>query len=102
MTKQELAQKRNHLKFRLIGTSALFKNLSSTLTTEEMKAFGLISSNLTKLINEWDSSSQLKGLNLKPYKCKFCGKRSNKSYIIKGNNYCLNHYKIYNEDGSKN
>lgn len=82
---------RNWQKARLLG----FCLNESVLTEIELRLYYEAKANLNTIINLWDSSTEeLLGHKLKPHKCFWCGKRSNKSYISEedGRNYCKKHY----------
>lgn len=80
------------MKARLIGISIDY----STLTTSEMILAMKIISSRDDLIKGWDEESEtFLGHPLPPYKCSSCGKRSEREYIIEGQNFCSKHYKLF-------
>lgn len=80
---------RNWQKARLVG----FRLDESVLTVTERKLYYEAMDKLNEIEDLWDSNTEaLIGHKLKPYKCFWCGKRSNKSYISSdGQNYCKKH-----------
>ena len=100
MTKTELAQKRNMLKFRLLGSSSMFIT-NNCVTQAELSKMLKIKIILDDLLQQWDSEASYLGLIIKPHKCSCCGKRGNKEYILENKNYCYKHYKIFT-DGNNN
>jgi hypothetical protein len=87
---------RNWQKLRLLG----FNLNESVLTETEKRLYYEAMANLNKIKDLWDSNTEdLLGHSLKPYKCFWCNKRSNKSYILEqdGRNYCKKHYELLKE-----
>lgn len=90
MTEQEKARTRNWNKARLMGITIN----SSILTDIEKLIAHQILQLRDRLIENWDENSEeFLGHSLKPFKCVWCGKRSNKEYIVDGDNYCYKHFK---------
>ena len=87
MNKQELARARNSLKFRLSGAKAIF-NVNNCVTQQELSTLLIINANIEALLEVWDSRSIQLGLKVKPYKCEYCGKHSNKNYPLENMTAC--------------
>ena len=97
-TKQEI-QRRNYAKFKLSGIT--FD--TSVFTEPELMEVKLIQEHIKTLLGFWDlETEEFLGHKLKPHKCNWCGKRSNKKYILvrfdfkdgvtRGLNFCRKHY----------
>jgi len=98
MNKQTLAQKRNYHKRRLMGAIAIFSPYNDPhLTTTERNFHFAIREHIQGLIDFWDKESENLGLTIRPHKCFWCGKRSNKSYLIEEKNYCCKCFKTYKD-----
>lgn len=88
MTTQEI-RTRNWQKARLMG----FNLDSRILTVKEKEIYSLILEHKKILIDFWDNNTEeLIGYPLPPYKCNWCGKRSNKEHLINGDNFCMKHF----------
>lgn len=88
---------RNWQKARLVG----FRLDVSVLTENEKRLYDEAMANLNKIKDLWDfGTEEIIGHKLKPYKCFWCGRRSNKSYILEqdNRNYCKKHYNELNEE----
>lgn len=73
----------------------------SVMTMDEQLIYSEIVNMRRQLLNSWDNSTEvLIGHRLPPYKCSWCGKRSNKGYTIDNDerNYCSKHYKEFTHD----
>lgn len=88
-----MAQNRNWALFKLKG---LHLPTGSYITAEEENTMREILAIRDKLVKGWDNNSLKLGINLKPYKCESCGKRSYKTYLIDEINYCKYHYTLFN------
>lgn len=95
--KQILARERNWNKARLLGITLNDK----ILTNKEKKLFAEIIYSRRALLENWDENTvKLTGGTLKPYKCKFCGKRSMNPYQVeaeglKNENLCKKCFNLY-------
>lgn len=95
---QKLASERNWMKARLLGITFNVSNEGS-LADNELELMGEILAIRDKLIAGWDDNSIALGFHLKPYKCHWCSKRSNKQYILEqdSTNCCLKHYNEFSQ-----
>lgn len=86
---------RNWQKARLIG----FNLDSSVLGDSEKARYNEILRLKESLLNDWDTNTEvLIGHPLPPYKCTWCGKRSNVAYEFDGKNYCAKDFKEINHE----
>lgn len=90
----EQTRERNWAKARLLGHPVPSNNL---LTEEENKLMQQIVQLKGKLLDNWDSNTEvLIGHPLPPHKCHFCGRRSNVQHTTYYNeipiNVCKKHY----------
>ena len=91
------SQIRNFNKMRLTG----FHLNKEGFTKEELKIIDNIRLQINDLLCHWDIQTEIYlGKKLKPFKCSFCSKRSNKEYIRfyfgENMNYCKKHYEEFN------
>lgn len=87
--KQALAQKRNWLKYRLMGT---YIHITSTefLTEEERISINAINNLRTQLIANFDKCSKELGLKVPEHKC-WCGREGKYNSTINGEYVCKKH-----------
>jgi uncharacterized Zn-finger protein len=87
LNKPQLARKRNWMLLQLKGMHTVSKNVNKdTLNPGELEAFKSIENQIKRLIENWDGNSATLGLHLKPHKCEFCGKRSDRAYWLEDSN----------------
>ena len=102
--KQIKARQRNWAKARLLGSLSALNYCTDTFTPLEKEDLKVAVLAIKTVLSHWDKSTEENlGIKLKPYKCKFCGKRSNKEYIFTNkysekDNYCFRHFKMLKED----
>lgn len=81
---------RNWQKARLAG----FCLNKSLLTELERYNYAIIEQYQEAMLKNWDKhTAKLIGHELPPHKCKWCGRRGTKEYLVKGENYCYQHSK---------
>ena len=95
MATKEEVRMRNWNYARLLG----FGLNTNILTEEEKVIYASIEELKKKLVANWDfNTEKFVGHPLKPFKCHWCGKRSNKEYRLvdpitnKEENWCYKHY----------
>jgi hypothetical protein len=98
MLKKEFARHRNWAKLRLTG----FNLDTKFLSTNEKRIYAEIQEKMKLLKDYWDEESMALGMELKPHKCHWCGKRSNQAYMDGDNNYCKKHFEEINSDHGTN
>lgn len=98
-TKEESSE-RNWNKARLIG----FGLSRGSLTPREIEILEEMLALKKTLLEAWDENSEIfLGHPLKNFKCYYCGKRTNKEYIVENVNACRIHYHIFKkEEGDGN
>lgn len=90
---------RNWQKARIMG----FIMNTDVLTSQEIAIYSQMLNLKVKFIDNWDENTELLiGHPLPPYKCEWCGKRSDKEYIVEGvlgiQNLCKKDYeRVINE-----
>ena len=98
--KQQKASLRNWAKLRILGITT---NIS-ILSKEEVIEWNIIKASLDKLRANWDKNTEIVlDIKLKPYKCDFCGRRSNVKYemdaeILGNSILCKKHYESFSLD----
>jgi hypothetical protein len=96
--KQILAQKRNYLKFRLMG---MIISPGDAVTEEEAQQFRQMYEIRQNLLQNWDAGSErIFEHSLPRYKCHYCGKRTNREYKLTDYtgaeiHCCKRHYKAF-------
>jgi hypothetical protein len=93
LSKQQLAQKRNWLKYQLSGIKLVYQEES--VTPEELQILNEINLCIKTLLKDFDNNSKLLGLKIPETRC-FCGKPATEDY----NDYkvcrkCFIEYKRY-------
>jgi hypothetical protein len=90
-------KERNWQKARLMG----FNLHESVLTDAEKIIYRTIVELKNTLLEGWDSNTEtLIGHPLPPFKCSWCGKRSNVPHNYRGHNYCFKHFKEHIESAT--
>lgn len=105
MTRNE-AQRRNWLKYRILGTTNTPFITQGLLTFHEIDLINKINKIKKELIENWDENTKQFITNkqssiYKKYKC-YCGKRTNVDRKINGEQVCKKHFDLYKEHGKSN
>ena len=86
---------RNWQKARLAG----FGMNDIVMTDREREVYQQIMRLKFELLDMWDVNTEiLIGHPLPPYKCNWCGRRSNVEYLFKDENFCYKHYQEHIND----
>ncbi len=96
--KQTYARGRNRFKQNIYGLKKLLaeQDTSKVLTEREKEKMKEIHRLLKNLTDDWDASSAELGFNIKAFKCKQCGRRSDKQHLVRNHdgkiiNLCKKH-----------